>query len=590
MYVLGINCGHNSTAVLIKDGKVIACASEERFVGIKNIAGFPKNAIDYVLKEANINTQSLGMVTIGLEYTVPNYAFESAKENLSTIFFISIYPIVNLIRSTWGLVMFHFPATRRIGKFFYRRIGYPVGKINFEKEKNTIADYLKISRKIVKGYNHHLSHAASAYYASPFNKKRALVLTMDGEGDFSSASVNIFEGNNWEVISTTDREDSFGWLFLCLTDYLGMKAGEHEYKVMGLAPYAKNEDVQALYRKIEHIITIDKKSLKIRAAFNTMDTERFLSKKMKKVRFDLLAGVFQKLLEEKVTLWVREAIKKTGINTVILAGGVFMNVKLNQKIGELKEVKEFFVIPTCGDETSMLGSSYLGYIEWCNSNNIIAKIPQIKDIYWGLSYTNNDVEKFLSKNNILKKYNVTKIKNIEKEIAKLLTKGIVVARVCGRMEFGARALGNRSILADPRNVDVVKIINEQIKNRDFWMPFAPSILYEKQDKYIENPKRFSADYMMMSFNTTEKGREELKAAMHQYDYTVRPQLVRRDFNPSYYKLLSEFEKITGVSGLLNTSFNLHGYPIVLGPKEALFVFKNSGITHLALENYLIVKK
>ena len=160
----------------------------------------------------------------------------------------------------------------------------------------------------------------------------------------------------------------------------------------------------------------------------------------------------------------------------------------------------------------------------------------------------------------------------------------------GRMEFGARALGNRSILADPRNSRIVKIINEQVKNRDFWMPFAPSILYEKRHEYIKNPKNHIAYYMMMTFNTTPKGREELVAAMHPYDLTVRPQLVKKAHNPQYYKLIKEFEKITGVGAVLNTSFNLHGMPIVLGPKEAFYAFEKSGIMYMALENYLIEKR
>jgi len=165
-----------------------------------------------------------------------------------------------------------------------------------------------------------------------------------------------------------------------------------------------------------------------------------------------------------------------------------------------------------------------------------------------------------------------------------------VARVKGRMEWGARALGNRSILANPSNIDLVMILNEQMKDRDFWMPFAPSILSERADDYLINPKKVEAPYMILSFDTTLLARSHLKAALHPYDFTCRPQIVSKDWNPVYYDLLKHFEALTGIGGVLNTSFNLHGYPIVLGPKEALYAFEHSGLEYLALENYLVTKQ
>ena len=454
-------------------------------------------------------------------------------------------------------------------------------------EKRFVAKDLGLDLEKVKCFDHHLCHAASAYYASSFNKEKALVLTLDGEGDNFCASVNIFNRKKIKVLSRTPREDSLGYIYYDLTRFLGMKGNEHEYKVMGLAPYAKLEYVNKLWEKVDKIVKVDKEKLVFKCIFNTTDTKRYLKKEMIEVRFDVLAGLFQKLVEEKTLEWVKAAVKKTGIKTLVLSGGVFMNVKLNQKIAELPEVKEIFVLPSCADESSVLGSSYLAYIEAIKKNERI-EIKSIKDVYWGPEFKDDEVKKVLDSLD-KQKYTVKKYSNTETEIAKILANGSIVARLKGKMEFGARALGNRSILADPRNPDIIRVINESVKNRDFWMPFAPSILKERQDDYIVNPKKLDAYYMMMTFDTTTRGREDLKAAMHPYDFTVRPQLVNRNYNPSYHRLIEEFEELTGVGGVLNTSFNIHGYPIVLGPKEAIHTFKNSGIEYLAINNYIIKK-
>lgn len=589
MYILGVYYGHNATAVLLRNGKVLAAASEERFNGKKNFVGFPKQAISFVLKSASITSADLDLVTIPLRFSSPAHTFDQTKQNTSIQLFRMLYIPISFFRRLSGSLSFYIPLIRSAGIVCNRTIGYFIGAMTNRKERNEIAKYMGISKEKVKGYDHHLSHAAASYYASPFNTRKTLAFTLDGEGDFCSGSVIVFDGDTYNVLARIPRESSLGNLYTYLTMHLGMKSGEHEYKVMGLAPYAKQSDVEELYQKIQHIVKVDPDTLTIHTTFNTMDTEQFIEKHMKRVRFDLMAAVFQKLLEEKITEWVKCAIKKTGVHTVVLGGGVFMNVKVNQRIAELPEVKNIFTIPSCGDESSVLGSSYVGYVELCKKRNAKVTIEPIETVYWGPAFSQDYIE-FIAKRKLNNKYSVKKVKNIEKEIAILLSKGYIVARLNSKMEFGARALGNRSILADPRNPSVIKIINEQVKNRDFWMPFAPSILYERQHDYIINPKNIDANYMMISFNTTSKAKKDLVAAMHPYDYTVRPQIVKEKHNPSYYKIIREFEKLTGIAGILNTSFNLHGYPIVLGPKEALYTFENSGIPILALGDFLIRKK
>lgn len=590
IYILGIYDGHNCTASLIKNGEIIACVSEERFSGLKNDFGYPRRSVEYVLNSGGISAKNLDFVSVPFKYGTPTLVSADVKKNISVNFFILLFKPANLIRNIWGELTYYLPSLRFFGQFIYKIMMILVGTYTMKKEKEFIANNLNLDLKKIKCFDHHLSHAAVGYYASPFNNKKALVLTLDGEGDNLSASVNIFEKDKIKIFSKTLREDSLGYIYSSLTEFLGMKSNEHEYKVMGLAPYAKLEHVNKLWEKVDRIVEVDKQTLTFKCAFNTINAKKYFRKEMANVRFDILAGLFQKLIEDKVTLWVKEAVKKTGVNTVVLSGGVFMNVKLNQKIADLPEIKEIFVLPSCGDESSVLGSSYLAYRDYCLSQSNELKIKPIENIYWGPEFNDKDIESALRQIDTRTKYKIEKIKNIESAVAKLLSKGNVVARLNGRMEFGARALGNRSILADPRNFDTVRLINESVKNRDFWMPFAPSVLEEKHKLYVNNPKNITSYYMMMTFDATEKGKTALKAAMHPYDFTARPQFVNKDCNPSYYKIIKEFEKLTGVGAVLNTSFNLHGYPIVLGPKEALHAFNNSGIKYLAMGNYLIVKK
>ena len=591
MNILGIYYGHNATVCLLKDGKLVAAASEERFNGIKNYSGFPSKAIDYVLKEGKIKGKDVDLVTVPRNFGTPIHSMVEVKRGNYLKFLIILSLGIGYVRKLWGNIVLRFPELMPIGRFFYLFSAYTVGWYTNNKELDFLTRYLGISRKKGRSFDHHLSHAASAYFASPFNNIKALVLTLDGEGDSFSASVNIFDKDKVRTISRTKRESSLGLLYAGLTVFMGMKPSEHEYKIMGLAPYAKGSDIQKVYDSINKLITVNKDKLIFESKFNTVDTEKFLHEKIQRVRFDVLAAVFQKLTEEKIVEWIRACIKTTGIHTLVLAGGVFMNVKANQRILKLAEVKELFIIPSSGDESSIIGSSYLGFIDlYKKKTSDYPYIPPIKDIYLGPDITNEEIEKCLKMGDVYKKYNVKRIKDVGKTIAKLLAEGNIVARACGRMEFGARALGNRSILADPRNIETIKEINDLIKGRDFWMPFAPSILDYRLKDYVKNSGKYEANYMMMAYDTTDKAKSDLKASMHQADYTVRPHVVRKDFNQKYYNLIKEFEKLTGVGGILNTSFNLHGYPIVLGAKEALFVFKNSGLKYLALNDFLISKK
>ncbi|MBI5614170.1 hypothetical protein HY947_04565 [Candidatus Gottesmanbacteria bacterium] len=587
MFILGISNGHVATATLLKDGRVIASVSEERFNGVKNYNGFPKQAIDWCLKQAGISGRDLDLVTTPYLYRPPVHAPGEQMQKYSSLKFLAqLSRMVNVLREFLRKLRYKMPIFRFPSMIVYRIAAQFMGGYFTYKQKQYIAGYLGIEPRKVIAYDHHLSHAAAGYYASSFNTERTLVLTMDGEGDNVSASVSIFHGKKIQVLARTPREYSLGYLYAWITYFLGMKPHEHEYKVMGLAPYAKREDVDRIYKKIEHLIFLDPSNpLRFMTAINAQDFYFYLTEHLMRVRFDILAGAFQRLVEEITVTWVRSAIKKTGIHTVVLSGGVFMNVKANQRIAALPEVKKFFILPSCADETAPLGSCYLGLRHLTQDN---LNVSPIENIYWGSEIDKNELEEVLNQAKKLR-FHVERMKSPEEKIAQLVADGNVVANISGGMEFGARALGNRSLLADPSSPRIVREINMKMKSRDFWMPFAVTILWDRMSEYILNPKNFVSPYMMMTFDTTPKAQKELIAGLHPYDFTTRPQLLTKDLNPRYYRIIQSFSKITGIGAVLNTSFNLHGYPIVKGPREALYAFVHSGLTHLALEEYLITK-
>lgn len=587
-YILGVYTGHTATAALLKDGKIIACVSEERFNGVKNYLGFPKEAIRWCLKFADISGQELDAVILCGLYGAPIHVSDRSDRSISVLSFV--YSIAGIGRQIWRTVSYYLPPLRPIGRWAYRLMTRTVGSYSKKRDRQFVANFLNIPLTKIRQYEHHLIHAAAGYYASPFNRQKALVLTLDAEGDWLCATVNVFESDSWRRLAETSREHSLGWLYLYLTKYLGMKPMEHEYKVMGLAPYAKEKHVQTLFDVIKDIITLDPANpLRFRSKFNTYDSLRYLRQKMAPYRFDNIAGAFQRLLEERMSQWVGSALATTKLKTLVVAGGAFMNVKANQRILAENKLTKAYFLPSGGDESLPIGACYLGYIALAHERGQAPEPQSIEDLYLGPSYSDEEIGSYLHRHGYDKKYRLARPRSIEQAIAKLLADGKVVARLAGRMEFGARALGNRSILAHPQDPATVMIINEQMKDRDFWMPFAPSILEERMADYCQITKGIVSPYMMISYETTSLGRKELKAAMHPYDMTVRAQVVKQSWNESYYQVIKSFEKLTGIGAVLNTSFNLHGLPIVMGPKEALYAFEHSGLEHLAMEGYLLQK-
>lgn len=560
--VLGIHDGHNSGAAIVKNGKVLAAISEERLRNIKNYSGTPSMAIKAVFDITAINPEDIDLIAIGcLMRTHPPLIEEP--------FFVKVYrKIIPYIHGHWFSKLY----VSILHKF--RRM----------HELKELFREMKIEDKEIIFIEHHLSHAACAYYTRPWNEK-TLVLTLDGSGDGVSSTVNIGEGYKIKRIAWSTSYDSVGNnLYSEITGYLGLKRWEHEYKVMGLAPFGKPE---YCIEKIRKIVRINpKRPLEFQNTIKayTTDVQKKLIKMLHGERFDNIAAACQKYYEELLVQWVKNAIKETGIKKVACAGGMFLNVKANKLLRELPEVDEIYFYPAAGDEGTPVGAALEGYFRYCEREGIHPQRYQLEDLYFGRKFSDDEIESAIKKYNLEKK--AKKIETgIEGEIANLIAKGKIIGIFWGRDEFGPRALGNRSIVADPRDLRVISKLNFAIKQRDFWMPFAPSILEDRMDKYLVNPK--PARYMIEAFDTTEEA-DEIIAGLHQADRTCRPQTVNH-WNPKWRKLLEEFEKITGVSGIINTSFNLHGYPIVGSPEIAIETFLESGLDGLVLENYLILK-
>jgi carbamoyltransferase len=328
-----------------------------------------------------------------------------------------------------------------------------------------------------------------------------------------------------------------------------------------------------------------------------------LRKILQNQRFDNVAAAAQQHLEDIMKKWINNAIKKTGLKKIVCAGGIFLNVKMNmvlrKYLQDLSPVDndqkgQIFIYPAPYDSGLPVGCALEGYYQYCKREGTEPVQVPIEQTYYGPCYSNEENKEILNNyiNNINSMDSRDKFKydyydDIDGIAGDLLSKGKVLARCTGRGEWGPRALGNRSIIADPRDSNTIHKINFAIKQRDFWMPFAPSILFERNDDYILDAD-FSP-YMIMAFDSTEKGQRLLPAAIHPYDKTCRPHTVKKDWNPSYYKIIKTFEDITGTAVILNTSFNLHGYPMVESPQTALWTLENSKIDALLLGNYLVTK-
>jgi carbamoyltransferase len=560
--VLGINDGHNSGAALLQDGKVLAAVQEERVKNVKNYSGTPNGSIEAVLKASSVPPEEVDLIAI---VSLNRVYAPLAEHPLRVRVFEYVSPFLH-------------------GHTFSKLYVRILHRFRNMKALNRVLNKFNLDQKETVFVEHHQAHAALANYHRPW-RGDALVLTLDGSGDGLCATVNISsEGNIERVAATTYYDSPSNAFYSEITAYLGMKRWEHEYKVMGLAPYGKPEKCIA---EMERIIRIDpRRPLEFQNTFGAYSTRAQvkLRKTLAGKRFDDIAAAAQLHFERLITQWVKNAIRETGISKVACAGGSFLNVKANKRIREMREVEEIFYHPTCDDGGTPVGAALEAYHLYCKREGLKAQRHPLSSLYIGREFE-DEIIPILKRMNLLNK--AVYVDDIEGMIARYLEEGKIVARFSGREEFGPRALGNRSILADPRDPRVVQRLNRAIKMRDFWMPFAPSILEERTDDYLVDGH--PARYMIEAFDTTDLARRELPAGLHPYDLSCRPQTVEENWNPSYRRILEEYQGLTGVGGVINTSFNLHGYPIVGSPRAALHTFMNSGIDCLAIGNFLLRK-
>jgi carbamoyltransferase len=540
---------HDCGAALIKDGKIIAAINEERLTRIKYDGSFPFRSISEVLRIANVTPDDVTYIALS-EMPPLKQSYEIIKMIIKTFKETGIFQLGNI-----------FKAIRR-GR--HRR--------------RLPRDFKNITFSFV---SHHISHAASAYYTSPWN--RATVITLDGMGDHCiGGSISKGENGKIEVKKYTNGFYSPGIFYNVITKYLGFKPNRHEGKVTGLAAYG---DPEKCYSSMEKIISYSPHKIDFYAPLLVKVPQcwdiSFAHKLLNDYSPEDIAASAQKRLEDVVIPFIKDAVKIVGIPKVVLAGGVFANVKLNQKIFELPEVDDIYIHPNMGDGGISVGAALYIYHNVFRSNEYFP--IYLENLYLGPEYSDYEVRREIERHGLT----FQKIDNIEERIAKLLAEGKIIGRFCGRMEYGPRALGNRSILASPTDIDINNWLNKRLKRTEF-MPFAPSILEEYAKDYYPmwNIDDLPSRFMTITYNVSSYGRDMAPAVCH-IDGTARPQVVGKRDNESYYNILRHYLKVKGLPIFVNTSFNMHEEPIVCGPDDAIRAFKEGACDILAIGDYIV---
>ena len=569
LYILGIHDGHNSGATLSCDGAIVASVCEERLTRVKNEVGYPKRAIEAVLRLGGIQPDQLSDVV---------YAslFMHTRERLTNI---AEWYKVGLAQqradsgrpSDYAKIVFDRRRQERIDEVC-GHIGVPPDRVDF--------------------LEHHLCHATAAYYTAPNAEdgRPILALTCDGAGDNLAGSVSVCKGNTIERIAAIDRHASLGKIYSRVTMLLGMTPWEHEYKLMGMAPYADPVRTDRAADPLRSLLQVSEDGLTFRLAgeLSTNYCYEYLRESFEGVRFDVISGAVQRFTEEMLTEWVAGCVRHTGIADIVCGGGVFMNVKANMLIANLAGLRSMYVMPSAGDESLSIGACL--HRHYAKRGFVDRPASTLNHLYLGGGYSKSEAREAIAGGLAGAPVDIVECDDAEARTVDLLTAGALVARCCDRMEWGARALGNRSILSKAEDYRAVDRINVAIKQRDFWMPFAPSVRAESAPRYFSDPKKLDPRFMTYAFEAQKETRGEVAAASHPRDHTIRPQLVTSDANPRYHRLLTLFEERTGCGAFLNTSFNLHGFPIVDTPRDAIDVFKRSGLVHLVLDNHVISKR
>ena len=595
MKILAITLEKCSGCAVLIDDKIVFSTSEERYSRIKSDSSFPRNSINDALSFLGLRGTDFDKVIIcgnRLSLLAPlmnEYSTFSVNDQIRAMEEYW-YPNLVLGKNKSFLEVFkdkinleQFPFNTEIGKKFdIFKLHNPYteedGRNVSNFFKQTIASLLEIEQEKIIHMEHDWCHAAYAFYGSPIRDDNTLIVTADAWGDDLSGTLSVYskeKGQIERVKEYNHKDFQLARIYRYTTLVLKMLANEHEYKVMGLASYYNGPVIEKVEKVFDKILQTD--GLEFIFNKDVLDIYDYLKNNLKNFRFDHIAAGLQSFTEKILVNWFSSAISKYNTNSVVFSGGVSMNVKANMKISQIPKIEKFFVCGAGTDETLPIGACY----HWAEMNGIQPK--PLDTLYLGsnAAYDEKDISS-------LSQYTIKKF-NSEEQILEQILKNKIVAVCRERMEMGQRALGNRSIIADPRTRFNVEKINNSIKKRDFWMPFAPVILSEYQDLLIENPKGIDSPFMTITFETKD-GKNKFPAAVHQADGTTRAQLLKKEQNPILWNLIFKFYEKTGIPALLNTSFNLHGEPIVRTIQDALRVFDKSELEVLWLDEHIIEKK
>ncbi|HKS77169.1 MAG TPA: carbamoyltransferase [Terriglobales bacterium] len=591
MYILGISCYyHDAAAALLHDGKLVAAAEEERFSRKKHDYDYPKNAIQFCLDSAGITGKDLDYVVF---FEKP---FRKLDRILATV--LQTYP------KSWKV-------------FRESMIGWVLDKLWVG---STLQNELGVPKDRVLFSEHHLSHAASAYLCSPFDE--AAILTVDGVGEWITGTYGVGKGSEIKLLKQTNFPHSVGLLYSGFTAFLGFEVNEGEYKVMGMAPYGQPRYVDKVWKLIKQnsdgSFALDMDYFCFHHStdktYNDNFVKLFGDPRPTKLQFfteatgfpkyfgtppgnylelcklnqhyaDIAASI-QKVTEELLLGMAHNVQKATGMKKLCIAGGVGLNSVANTRILKETGFEELFIQPAAGDGGGALGAALWAY------NTLLGK-PRtfvMEHAYWGKGYSDGEISDFLTKNKIPHRH-IEKDDELYDQVVDRLTNNKVIGWYQGGFEWGPRALGNRSIIADPRSHEMKDIVNAKIKFREPYRPFAPSVLQEYAENYFELPnaaKHHPARYMLYVTPVKKSQQETLPAITH-VDGTGRLQTVFKEHSPRYYNLIERFGQATGVPVILNTSFNLRGEPIVNTPANAYSTFSKSEMDSLVLGNFVVDK-
>lgn len=587
MRILGISCYfHDAAATLLEDGVVVAAAEEERFTRIKHDYSYPVNAIEFCLDFAGIKPGDVDYVCF---FEKPFIKFERILKN----------------------IVEHYPLTRSV--FVDAIQNWFIDKLWIQDK---ISRHLKIPYERIYFSNHHLSHAASAFFASPFDE--SAILTVDGVGEFATAAISYGKGNEVRIIKEMHFPNSVGLLYSTFTAFLGFEVNEGEYKVMGMAPFGTPRYVDKVKKilkifddgSIELDLSYFKFHRSTRYTFSNKFIDLFGNPRDPRTPFFLestgwfsyygekpsnftelarlnqyyadVAASIQAVTEEILIKMARHTKNITGSENLCMAGGVALNSVANWKIYKECGFKNVFIQPAAGDSGGSMGAALYLYTQLKKTRKFV-----MEHAYWGKGYENSDVFEAI-KSSKLKYSEYDDIDKLLYAVSEKIASGKVCGWFRGRFEWGPRALGNRSILADPTDPNMKDIVNAKIKFREPFRPFAPSVLDVDALKYFDIDGALD-HYPLRFMLYVPKVRAQNLPAITHVDGTARPQIVSKDINPVYYMLIEKFREIKGVGCVLNTSFNLKGEPIVNTPQNAISTFLRSNMDVLVLNNFIIEK-